>query len=183
MPYNSTIISKKKICTNCGKKDYWFSNKMCRQCSTISSTSKRIEKYEELNNDELESINNLTEDLDAVFSSYIRLKYSDNKGIAECYTCGIKLPYKQIQNGHYIHRIDKATRFLPENCRPQCPKCNNYHNDHPEIYRNKLEQEQAGITDWLAEIARQVYKPTRIELKELLSEYRHKLELVKRKLK
>ena len=40
-----------------------------------------------------------------------------------------------------------------------------------------------GITEWLLEQSRQVVKPTRTELKELLLTYRAKLKLVEQKLK
>jgi len=48
----STIINKKKICISCGTLDYHFSKKMCKQCATVKSTSKRVEKYEEEQHDE-----------------------------------------------------------------------------------------------------------------------------------
>ena len=181
--YNSTIISKKKICTNCGKKDYWFSNKMCKQCATVASTNKRIEKYEELNQDELESINNLTEDLDAVFSQYIRLKYADKNGMVECFTSGKVFHWTKIQNGHFIPRANLGTRWMEANCRPQSEYDNCFLSGNLSIFEKNLEKEHKGIVEYLQETARQVSKPTRNDLKELLNEYRYKLELVKRKLK
>jgi dsDNA-specific endonuclease/ATPase MutS2 len=49
------------------------------------------------------------------------------------------------------------------------------------VYRQKLEEEEPGIVDYLQEEARQISKPTRDELKSLIIEYRHKLNLVKKK--
>ena len=86
-----------------------------------------------------------------------------------------------MQNGHYIHRTDMATRFLTDNTKPQCPPCNSKHNDDPEPYRTKLEQERNGITEHLLELSRQVVKPTRDELKSLIAELRFKYNLVKKK--
>lgn len=68
---NSTIIVKKKRCINCGKIDFHFSKKMCKQCATIHSTQRRMDAYEDK---DFESFKNLTEDLDHVFSQYIRCK-------------------------------------------------------------------------------------------------------------
>jgi hypothetical protein len=181
---NSTIINKKKRCLNCGKIDYHFSKKMCKQCATISSTSKRVEKYElEQGNESDESLQNLINDLDAVFSRYIRIKYSDNDGNSECFTCCKKEHYTTLQCGHFIPRANLGTRFLQQNCRPQCKTCNEYKDGNIEEYTIRLEKENNGITDWLAEQSRQVYKPTRDEIKQMLFEYRHKLNLVKTKLK
>ena len=47
MAYNSTIITKKKRCVNCGNIDYWFSKKMCKQCDTVHSTQKRMEQFDQ----------------------------------------------------------------------------------------------------------------------------------------
>lgn len=61
----------------------------------------------------------LKRSLDTYFSQYIRNKYSVN-GICTCYTCGKKLPIKQMQNGHFISRGYLVTRWNENNCRPQC---------------------------------------------------------------
>lgn len=61
--------------------------------------------------------------LDAVFSKYIRHKYAVG-GVVECYTCGVKKPIKEMQNGHFISRRHYATRWSELNCKPQCYGCN-----------------------------------------------------------
>lgn len=173
----STIINKKKICKTCRKSKYIFSDGNCKECSIVVSTNKRVAEYDA--SLECESVNNLIDDLDAVFSKYIRKSNADKDGLVQCFTCPIKLPVSEIQNGHFIHRTDLATRFLEDNCKPQCPNCNRIHNEDSSIFANKLEQEKKGITQWLLEQSRQVFKPTRDELKQLLIEYRFKLKLLK----
>lgn len=176
---NSTIIRKKKKCKTCQALTYIFSHGNCKECSTIVSTNKRVEKYQ----DELEteSIQNLISDLDVVMSQYIRNKYADSKGVVGCFTCSKKLPIAEMTNGHYISRSHYGLRFLPENLRPQCVFCNGKHETDTEPFRQALERENKGITEYLERLARDVYKPTRDELKELLIEYRYKLQAVKRK--
>lgn len=66
----------------------------------------------------------LVKKLDAVFSQYVRLHYSNKNGICECYTCWEKLPRKKIQNGHFISRGNYKYRWDINNCRPQCMWCN-----------------------------------------------------------
>lgn len=78
--------------------------------------------------------------LDAIFSKYIRLSHADHDGFCTCYTCGNRLHWTKIQNGHLFSRGRLATRFDPDNCRPQCMGCNvmakgNYQEYFPRIIR------------------------------------------------
>ena len=179
---NSTIINKKKRCVNCGSMDYWFSKKMCKSCAVVTSTKNRILRYENEQNTDDESFRNLIDDLDYVFSRYIRLKHSDNSGNCECYTCGKTQHYTILQCGHYIPRANLMTRFLEHNCRPQCKECNEYKSGNLEEYSKRLENEQSGIVDWLVEQSRQIHKPSRDEMKHLLNEYRNKLNIIIKKI-
>lgn len=43
-----------------------------------------------------------------------------------------------MQNGHYISRFFKYTRWLKENCRPQCFMCNMRLGGCAHIFREKL---------------------------------------------
>jgi ribosomal protein L37E len=174
---NSTIIVKKKRCVNCGNIDYHFSKKMCKQCATVFSTSKRMEEFEE----DVESFQNLVSDLDHVFSQYIRCKYADKDGMVECYTSGKKLKWTEIQCGHFIPRTNLATRWLEANCRPQSMDDNYFKMGNLEVFEEKLHEENNAVVEYLKELARQINKPTKDELKSLIIEYRSKLNLVKKK--
>ena len=174
---NSTIIVKKKKCVNCGKIDYHFSKKMCKQCATIHSTQKRMEEFEE----DGESFQYLVSDLDSVFSKYIRTKYADQQGIVKCYTCDKKMTIPESQCGHFISRSNLGTRWMEANCRPQCMECNCFELGNLEEYEHRLDTENSGLVEYLQEIARQVAKPTKDELKSLIIEYRSKLNLAKKK--
>lgn len=174
---NSTIIVKKKRCINCGNIDYHFSKKMCKQCATIASTQKRMEEFE----DDSESFNNLVQDLDHVFSQYLRNKYADKNGLVECYTCGGKHTIAEIQCGHFMGRSNLGTRWMEANCRPQCMECNYFKTGNIEEFEYKLDAENNAVVEYLRETARQPVRPTREELKSLIIEYRHKLNNVKKK--
>lgn len=178
---NSTILVKKKTCVNCGRIDYWFSKKMCKQCATIHSTQKRMKEFENEKDDD--SLSNLIEDLDLVFSRYIRIKYTNSDGFCECYTCGKVDRYINLQCGHYIPRANLSTRFLEQNCRPQCKTCNEYKSGNLNEFTNNLKKEQLGILDWLLETSKQISKPTRDEVKQLLIQYRYKFNILTKKLK
>ena len=83
----------------------------------------------------------LKKDLDAIFSKYIRLKYSDENGNVACYTCGKVMHWKQIQNGHFISRQYLATRWHEDNCRPQCVGDNIFGNGKPLDFEERLKEE------------------------------------------
>jgi hypothetical protein len=131
--------------------------------------------------DDSESFKNLTSDLDYVFSQYLRNRYADKTGIVECYTCGSKHKVAEIQCGHFMSRGNLATRWMEENCRPQCMECNYFKTGNIEEFEHKLHEENGALVEYLRETARQPVRPTRDELKSLILEYRAKLNLVKKK--
>ena len=159
---NSTIVKKKKICVSCGKQDYIFSKGRCKQCAVIESSLARINKAEED-----ETLPVLIDEVDELFSKYIRLKYADKKGIAECYTCGDKKRWQEQQCGHFKTRAIMYLRFDERNVRVQCKSCNEFKRGNITVFRNRLESEYPGITEILDEEMRTIYKYTRHELKQL----------------
>lgn len=182
---NSTIKPKKKSCVcGCGREGYIFSKGMLKECwsRVYGKPIKRVSD-KRLNKDfSSESYGNLMKDVDAVYSKYIRVKYSNIEGIVECYTCNFPMRWEDAHNGHCIGRASLGTRYMELNTRVQCPYCNSKHETHPEIFRNKLEQERAGTLEYLDEVSRSINKLTVSDLKELLIEYKEKLKLVMSKL-
>jgi hypothetical protein len=136
-----------------------------------------MEEFEE----DGESFQYLVSDLDSVFSKYIRNRYANKEGIVECYTCNKKMTIPESQCGHFISRSNLGTRWMEANCRPQCMECNCHKLGNIEEYEYRLQEENSGSVEYLQEIARQVAKPTRDELKSLIIEYRAKLGLIKKK--
>lgn len=183
MKRNSTIITKKRK-LDCGCFDYAFSKNRCKAHATIESTKKRIIEHEQV--EDVESMQNLVDDLDVLISRYVRLKYMDEKTrLIQCYTCPSKLPLAKMTNGHYVARGNMILRFDTEwNCRPQCPLCNSNHENDDQPFTLALERENKGITDYLKSKGREVYKFTLDELKQLISETRFKVKILeKQKLK
>ena len=188
---NSTIIPKKKQLA-CGHFDYAFSKNKCKQCASIDSFNKRKALasdapkvrglYNPLEDKEAGSMQSLINDLDRVFSLYIRIKYANSKGIVTCFCCHRPLHYLKITNGHFIFRRHKATRFMEENCYPQCEKCNNAHNENQKPFADAIEAYKPGTIEYLYEQQNVVYKYTIDELKQLLIIYQGKLKLVQSKL-
>lgn len=184
MGYNSTIITKRKH-LKCGHYDFAFSKGRCKQCATIEDTNKRVSKHEEKEGSvtELANRSNLMAELDFVFSRIIRQKYANKDGIAECYTSGVKQHWSLMQCSHFCGRTNLATRWLEANCRVQTKHENETLDGNKKVFAANLEREQSGITDWLNEQSKQVYKPTNDELKQLLVELRHRLKVIESKFK
>lgn len=180
--YNSTIRRKQKICVRCGKMSWIFSHGRCDQCAKIEDTLERDEKEAEKIIEE-ENLQDLIADADAIFSKYIRLKYADEKGVVKCFTCNNKKHWTLIQNGHYIKRGHLYLRWDERNCRPQDEECNEYKSGNMIEFTKRLEEEHNGITEILTEEMRIVYKPTRDELRRLISSYTIKVNELKNKLK
>lgn len=65
----------------------------------------------------------LVENLDKIFSVYIRNRYAKN-GMAECVTCGTIKEVKLLQCGHFMSRKHYSTRWNETNCQVQCYTCN-----------------------------------------------------------
>lgn len=180
--HNSTIAKKEKICVSCGKPCFWFSKKRCQTCAKIEDTQKRMEQETEKMIVE-EDLSGLIDDADKIISQYVRLKYADENGIVACFTCGDKKHWTLQQCGHYIKRANLYLRWDEgRNLRPQCPYCNeNLHGNMIE-YTKRLEAECKGITDLLRDESRLVHKPTREEIRAVISEYTPLVKALKLKL-
>lgn len=77
--------------------------------------------------------------------------------------------FEKIQAGHFISRKHLITRFLLDNIKPQCIKCNCYLNGNLECYANNLGEEK---TEELKKLSKQNYKLNILDLKEQISKYK-----------
>ena len=177
MAFNSTIITRKKK-LKCGHFDFNFSKGRCVRCAKIEDTQKRMEKETERMIVE-EDLSGLIADADAIFSRYVRLKYADKDGNTACFTCGNKKHWTLMQNGHYIKRGHLYLRWDERNTRPQDAECNEYKGGNMAEFTQRLEKENPGITDMLKEEMRLVHKPTREEIRNVISEYIQKFHKLK----
>lgn len=170
--FNSTIKRKLKPCKRCGQPSYIFSRGRCANCA-------KIEDHQPIPEHSDNDLDILIHDLDILFSQYIRLKYSDKDGNGKCFTCDSEAFWQKLQNGHFIPRANMFLRFDERNCRPQCELCNCHKHGNISQFTKRLNEEKIGITEILYEEATTVYKYTRTELKELISEYSKKVGFLK----
>ncbi len=108
--------------------------------------------------------------LDAIFSKFIRQKYANQEGMADCYTCGQRKLVKELQNGHFVSRSYLATRYDERNCRPQCAGCNIWGGGRTVEFARKLELEEPGVVSKLYREAQKVVKDFPYE--QLIEKYR-----------
>jgi hypothetical protein len=120
----------------------------------------------------VKTLSKYKKELDAVFSKYIRNKYAKN-GFVKCYTCSACKPISEMQNGHWIPRNNLATRFLEDNCRPQCVGCNIFNKGRPDVFAVNLLKEGVDIIK-LQQTKYAVFKMDSIWYENKIKEYKEK---------
>lgn len=115
--------------------------------------------------------------LDAVYSEFIRLSSSDQKGNVKCYTCGKFDHYKKMQCGHYISRRHISTRWFEKNTKVQCVSCNIFNQGNGPAFAQALIKEYGvDILDELEIKKNNICKMGRFEYELLIKEYKEKIE-------
>jgi len=181
--YNSTIQRKKKPCKSCGLPSFIFSRGRCESCARIEDTLARDEKEIERLIKE-EDLSGLIEDADTIISQYVRLKGADERGLIKCYTCPTVKHWTLMDAGHFLKRSHLYLRWdVTRNLRPQCKECNQIKDGNMPEYRKRLEEDMPGLPDILKEEAALVYKPTREEIRQIISQYTPLVKELKKKLK
>jgi hypothetical protein len=163
----SSIKYKKKICSLCNLPKYLFSKGMCKQCAVKNYPNKEKDIS-------AESLQILIQELDKVFSLYVRLQNADSKGDVICVTCSNKFNYKDVDAGHYILRVHMNTRWDEDNVKPQCINCNRYNYGMIDVFEKYLENNKKGITEYLKEKSKKISKISKQDLKSLIELYSYK---------
>lgn len=178
MYHNSTIRPKTGECALCppsrGRQrlikgmceiHYWQQNRLK---SAQKATEKEVTKEP--------GLPELIEEADAVFSRYVRLAASDEKGMVRCFTCGSLNHWKRLDCGHFIPRGNHYLRYRLDNVRPQCLICNRHKDGMFKEFAKGLNQEGEGKADLLMEDSHVVYKLTREEVRQIIGEYSTKVK-------
>ncbi len=137
-----------------------------------------MQKQQEAELEQDEDLQTLVNDLDIVFSRYIRLKDSDLYKKVECYCCGEKDRWLNMDASHFIPRSHMYTRFLENNVKPCCQNCNRHMSGNLGKFAEHLELDNPGSVDILQEQARIIYHYTRDELKQMIISYTNKVKLL-----
>lgn len=118
----------------------------------------------------------LKKDADKWFSLYIRQRDSEN-GLAECITCGVNKPIKEMQNGHFVSRRASKLRYDEFNCNAQCPGCNLFKQGEQYIYGKNIDLKYgAGTAEGLMNRRHETHKWKIDELEEIIKDCKEYLE-------
>lgn len=123
------------------------------------------------------AIPKLKEELDRVFSQYIRLRDANDNGFCKCVTCGTMWVWRVIHNGHYIPRQHMATRYDERNCHPCCYHCNVILRGNLKKYRQFIISKYGkGILEELEAKKFSIEKWTASDYTEKISYYKEKVK-------
>jgi len=116
----------------------------------------------------------IEKEADRVFSILVRKTYSED-GWCNCFVCGKPFLISDIDNGHCFKRGNHATRWLLDNCRPQCKSCNQF-TITDDQYKEKL-KEVIGIVRFeeIERLSRSTCKLSNVDGKELIAHINKKI--------
>lgn len=113
---------------------------------------------------------------DKVFSEYIRRRYADDNGVAECFTCGKKDHWKKLQCGHFQSRKHYATRWNEDNCQVQCAGCNVFRYGEQYTFGRNLDINiKEGLAEELNILSNKIVKYDNNDLISLIDYYKNKI--------
>ena len=119
-------------------------------------------------------VSKLKKELDSWFSKYIRLRESNDYGMAQCFTCGKFDYYKKLQNGHFQSRRHHYTRWNEQNCQVQCVKCNMFEQGEQYKFGLNLDAKYGlGTAEELELMSKLNIKMTRIDYVEQITYYKN----------
>jgi len=117
----------------------------------------------------------LVKKADTIFSEYIRRRYAKND-VSECFTCGKKDHWKNLQCGHFQSRKHYATRWNEDNCQVQCSGCNVFRYGEQYTFGRNLDLYiREGLAEELNLLSNKTVKYSNEDLLELIDIYKKKL--------
>lgn len=177
-----------KTCEICGKRAYSDRCVAHKPRKPIKARSKPLQATKAKKTHKLPSKaktkpvkrSKVVKDLDNIFSQYIRLKYANEYGEVECYTCGSKMNWKEAQNGHFYSRARYTTRWDAANCRVQDYRCNVALSGNYIVYtRNMLAEIGTEALDLIEHRSKLVEKIPTSALIEKIDYYKTEVARIK----
>lgn len=118
--------------------------------------------------------------LDKVFSEFVRLKNADENGICVCISCGKRLPWKEMDAGHFVNRKHLSLRWNEINVQPQCRACNRFDEGNIPAFGLGLQKKygEQVIKNLLA-TKKNTMKYTQYEIDVIAKFYREEIKKLK----
>lgn len=111
-----------------------------------------------------------------IFSTYIRLRDSDENGFCRCITCGRVAFYKKMDCGHGLGRQHLGIKYNEKNNHAQCGNCN-LDGGRQDVYKEEVNKRYGENTWALLELAKkQVCRWTDFEIYALTTHYKQEVK-------
>jgi hypothetical protein len=121
------------------------------------------------------------DNLDKVFSIYIRLRDADDDGFCTCCSSGKRQHWKDMDCGHFISRRHLATRWEDMNCHAQSRGDNRFNQGNALGYsRFLLKKYGPNALDDLERMKNRPFKITQFEINNMVKYYREKIQELKK---
>lgn len=122
------------------------------------------------------NLSSLDKELDKYYSRFIRLRDS-NGMFAACVTCGREHHITEMDNGHYISRARKATKYDERNTNIQCKRCNMFLKGNIAAYAVYLAEKYGhDVLRELLDKSNTIVKLTAEWYKQKISHYKKEVE-------
>ena len=121
------------------------------------------------------------DNLDNIFSKFVRLRDSDSHGFSTCVTCP-KVAFwtrEGIQCGHFQTRGKYITRWHERNAHAQCAGCNMVNGG--QQYKHGLEIDKRygeGAAEEILLLSNQTQKFSTFELVDMYNDFKERVELM-----
>lgn len=116
----------------------------------------------------------LVKEADKYFSLYIRYRDGEKTPdgwYANCITCDVRKPIKELQAGHFMSRRFYATRWDDLNVQVQCVGCNMFRSGEQYKFGKEIDLLYGdGTADRLAQECKAIRKITTSELEQIISD-------------
>lgn len=117
---------------------------------------------------------------DKWFSEFIRLRDSDENGIATCITSGRRAHWREMDCGHYLSRAKMATRYDERNAHAQGKMANRFQGGHFMEHGFRIEEKHGrGTCHALALKAALPCKMLARDFQFLAETYRSRVDRIK----
>lgn len=176
----STIRPKMGYCEICPetKGKQALTKGMCSVHYWQSVKMKSVQKQLDRETETEEDFPDLVAQADRVFSTYIRMKAANKTGILLCYICQSPVRWQEAQAMHFVKRGNLFLRWDERNVKAGDKSCNEFKGGNYLMYVKRLEAEKPGVSEILMEESRLVYKPTRDEIRGIITDYTKKIKLL-----
>lgn len=116
-----------------------------------------------------------------IFSTFIRLRDSNENGYCKCFTCGGIRYWRNLDCGHGVKRQHMATKYHEQNNHAQCKLCNGpMGGGKPKQYKEEMNKRYGpGTWDSIEMLSRTVCKFGAFEIATMTFHYKEEIKKLK----